>query len=602
MTIVSKQQLNAISHKNGPALVLSVPGSGKTTVLLNRIIYLIDTHNIKYNQILNLTFSKIQAMDMKERFKMMAGNTNVSFYTIHSFAYSIIKQYCKKNKINITLIEGSNKYNKNRLINRLHFEEFGIKITTADLESFFSNYSLLKNNMLNINEFTNITDFSNLAIKYEEFKSNNKLIDFDDMLTFAYAILNEDKDILNLIKSKFTYIQLDEGQDASLIQFKLLELIASPENNIFILADDDQSIYSFRGAKPDYLLNIKNIYDNITFYNLNKNYRSTKDIVMLSNYIIKNNKERYYKDVESNSIEKTPIQIVKVKNLEFQNKFILEKISEFCNENENIAILFRNNISAYAPAFILNNENLKFNKRLNFNNKNLNIVLDDLKNIINFSKNQNNLGFFKAIYYKLNLYLKKDYIENIYIHNYDSILKYIINDSYIKEYQRDLIKDFKISANKIIESNLTESLKIIFQETGYLEYISKRFDNIPINFIKELLIYTSNNYTTIEELIEFFNNLNINLSDKLMNDSKIYISTIHQSKGLEYDNVILIDLVDGEFPIYSDKISNIEEERRLFYVAITRAKKRLYLVSPKFRGNKKVKPSKFYTEIKNLSK
>ena len=282
---VSKQQLNAISHKNGPALVLSVPGSGKTTVLLNRILYLIDTHNINYNQILNLTFSKVQAIDMKHRFKNINSDLNVSFYTIHAFAYSIIKQYSRINKISISLIEGNNKYNKHKLISRLFFEEFRSKVTSDDLDFFFSNYSLLKNNMLDINDFSPISEFSNLAHRYEEFKSNHNLIDFDDMLTFAYHILLNNKDILNLVKSKYKYIQLDEGQDASLIQFKLLELLSNPENNLFILADDDQSIYSFRGAKPDYLLNIKSIYTDITFYNLSKNYRSTKDIVMLSNHI-----------------------------------------------------------------------------------------------------------------------------------------------------------------------------------------------------------------------------------------------------------------------------------------------------------------------------
>lgn len=598
--IISDQQKKAISHNNGPALVLAVPGSGKTTVLLNRIIYLNNTQSVEYKQILNLTFSKTQASDMKTRFNIMDKNNNAVFSTIHAFAFNVIKLYSRKYKVNLKLIEGNNIFNKYKLLKRIFYESYKAPPSNDDLDYFFTNYGLIKNNMLSL-ETLNNNHFFNIALKYEDYKKRNNLFDFDDMLTYAYNILKNHNDILKIIKKNYKYFQLDEGQDASLIQFKILELIAYPENNIYILADDDQSIYSFRGANPEYLLKISSIFENIKYYYLNKNYRSTKDIVMLSDYIIRNNKERYLKTVESHNNEKTPIQIIKVKNIESQNKFITNKISDL-KSNENLAILFRNNISAYSVAFDLIKNKIQFNKRLNFNNNNLNIILQDLNNIIDFALDSNNIELFKSIYYKLNLYLKKDYVYGLNIDFNKSILDTILDDSYIKDYQKELVENLKFVLEKIINLNLYNSIKLIFEELGYIEYISKHFENIPINYIQEIILHFAKDYKTINELLKAFENIETILKNKNFNTSNIFISTIHQSKGLEYDNVLLIDLVDGEFPIYSDKASSLEEERRLFYVGITRAKKQLYLVFPKYRYETKVKPSKFFKEIKKINK
>ncbi|HHX68420.1 MAG TPA: UvrD-helicase domain-containing protein, partial [Gallicola sp.] len=245
--IISDQQKKAISHNNGPALVLAVPGSGKTTVLLNRIIYLNNTQSVEYKQILNLTFSKTQASDMKTRFNIMDKNNNAVFSTIHAFAFNVIKLYSRKYKVNLKLIEGNNIFNKYKLLKRIFYESYKAPPSNDDLDYFFTNYGLIKNNMLSL-ETLNNNHFFDIALKYEDYKKRNNLFDFDDMLTYAYNILKNHNDILKIIKKNYKYFQLDEGQDASLIQFKILELIAYPENNIYILADDDQSIYSFRGA------------------------------------------------------------------------------------------------------------------------------------------------------------------------------------------------------------------------------------------------------------------------------------------------------------------------------------------------------------------
>ena len=217
--IISKQQLKAVNHTNGPALVLAVPGSGKTTVLLNRIIYLNDTQYSEYKQILNLTFSRTQAFDMKSRFTKMSNSNKAVFSTIHAFAYGIIKLYSSKHRVKYSLIEGNNNFNKYKLITRLIWENFKTKPTTEDIEFFFNNYGLVKNNMIEYDNLPTENYFSKLMPIYESFKDKNHLIDFDDMLTLAYNILKNNEDILKRVKNNYKYIQLDEGQDSSLLQF-----------------------------------------------------------------------------------------------------------------------------------------------------------------------------------------------------------------------------------------------------------------------------------------------------------------------------------------------------------------------------------------------
>ncbi|MDO5018273.1 MAG: ATP-dependent helicase [Lagierella massiliensis] len=594
---ISNQQKIAISHNEGPALVLAVPGSGKTTVLLNRIIHLNNTFKIKADQILNLTFSKTQALDMKNRFLILDSGLKPVFSTIHAFCYSIIRLYINEYKLHFNLIEGSNELNKYKIINRICAQKFDRYLKKEDIDNFFTNYSFIKNNLIDYDNHKN-PFFKTVSKEYDLFKEKHHLLDFDDMLTFAYKIVLSDDKILNLIRKQYKYIQLDEGQDASLLQFKILEVIAKPNNNLFIVADDDQSIYAFRGANPDYLLQIPSIYPNLKLLYLNVNYRSSKDIVKMSDYLIQKNKKRYIKKVESNSEQNLPITLAKVKNLKFQNKYILDYINKLPS-GETVGILFRNNINAISIINSFINNNIEFTKRLNFKVEILNSIILDLKNIIILSKDLNNLDVFRNIYYKLNLYLTKKYINSLIPDKSIGIVKTIIFDSTIPEYQMNLLVEFSNSLNKISKFPLYEQIQEIFFNTGYTDFLKRHHENISIDLIKEILLDISKDFENIFKLEEFIKSLSKKEILKGISESNIFISTVHQSKGLEYDHVIITDLVDGEFPTYSDNEIHDEEERRLFYVAITRARKHLTLIIPKTRSNKKVKPSKFIKEIKN---
>ncbi|WP_300409716.1 ATP-dependent helicase [Lagierella sp.] len=594
---ISKQQEIAIKHNEGPALVLAVPGSGKTTVLLNRIIYLNNTCNVKDNQILNLTFSKTQAVDMKNRFKNMGCDINPIFSTIHAFCYSIIRMFAKEYKLNFRLVEGSNEFNKYSILNRLSAQNHNRYLTKEDLDMFFTNYSFTKNNMLDYSHQKN-NFFTSLAKEYDEYKKIHHLIDFDDMLTFAYQILLKDEKIFKLVKRSYKYIQLDEGQDASLIQFKILEEISKPTDNLFIVADDDQSIYAFRGANPNYLLQIPNIYPQLKLMYLNINFRSSKDIVRLSDFLIQKNKNRYEKKVKSNSDQTLPITLAKVKNLKVQNKYIINYLDEI-KEEETLGILFRNNINAIPIINCLNNHKIPYTKRLNFKAEILFSIVRDLSDIIQLSRENCNMEIFKRIYYKLNLYITKNYVNSMIPDTSQGIIKTILLDSTIPTYQRELLVEFSNSLNRLNKCNLEGQLTEIFLNTGYIEYLKRHFENISLDLIQEILINLAKDMEDISDIINFLKNLGKKDLLNISKPSNIFISTVHQSKGLEYDHVIITDLVDGEFPIYNEENTNMEEERRLFYVAVTRAKKHLTLLIPKARMSRKIQPSVFIDEIKN---
>lgn len=273
---LTEKQFQAANHINGPCLVLAVPGAGKTTMLLKRINIL--EKYIDPSHILSLTFSKTQANDMKIRYNGLKTN----FMTIHAFCYLIIRNYYKKKNRRIKILESDDLYNKYNLIKQIYLDINGKIMSSEDLDDFFSHVGYMKNSMDDISYLKNsqIKNIEKVYIAYEKFKKENFYIDFDDMQVIALKLLNEDNRLLRSVKSKYKYIQLDEGQDTSLIQFKILEKIVYPKNNLMVVADDDQSIYSFRAANPDYLLNFKKIYPDSKILTMDENHRSQANIVI----------------------------------------------------------------------------------------------------------------------------------------------------------------------------------------------------------------------------------------------------------------------------------------------------------------------------------
>lgn len=614
------EQEKTKKHFNGPALVLAVPGAGKTTVLLNRIIYLIKDKNINPKKILALTFSKAQATDMKERFLFMAKDIDIKtlpmFSTIHAFSYYIIRYYLKINKQNLTVIEGSTEYNKFNVLRKIFLDVNKEYVKDEELETFFTYYSYIKNSMIDINETKEqfkILNFNKIYIEYEKFKREHHFIDFDDMVNLCLEILLNDEKLLNIIQNKFSYIQLDEGQDTSLVQMELIKLIARPEDNLFIVADDDQSIYGFRGANPKILLDIDSYYPNCAKFFIEENHRSTKDIVKISNKFIKKNISRYDKEIYTNSSISIPVSLVKCKTIKSQYKYILKTINKLEEDslNKSIAILYRNNISALGLMNYFDSNNIDFHNKLQKNDFLNHKILFDVLDIIAFSENQTSIHLFEKIYYKLNAYIKKNSLKplntyNPYMNIFDRLLDEPgINDFYMGKYMK-LKRDFK----KIEKYDIPKALDYIFFELGYGEYIKDKSyldeDNISLNFLIEVYMSVFENCKSYEDMVNKIDEIKAINKKSLFSNSNIILSTVHQSKGLEYDTVFVIDLVDGEFPMkassldYDERREEIEEERRLFYVAMTRAKYNLYLIAPTKRNFQDCRQSRFYTEVKKL--
>ncbi|WP_297280729.1 ATP-dependent helicase [uncultured Anaerococcus sp.] len=593
---LTDKQFQAANHKNGPCLVLAVPGAGKTTMLLERINILKET--IDTSKILSLTFSKTQADDMKMRYT----GDKTNFMTIHAFCYLIIRNYYKKEHRQVKILESDDLYNKYNLIQKIYLDINGKTMSSEDLKEFFTEVGFMKNSMDDMSYLKNsqIKNIEKIYIEYERFKEEHSYIDFDDMQVLALKLLNKDDILLRSVKKKYTYIQLDEGQDTSLIQFKILEKIVGPENNIMVVADDDQSIYSFRAANPNYLLNFKKIYKDAQIISMDENHRSQANIVRGSATFIKQNQYRFKKDLFTNHSATNPIRLATLKNSKDGYKYIINHI----DKDKKTAILYRNNISSLNMLSFLIEDKMDFS----INNGSYDFfdskILKDMIDIITFSEDFDNVELFSNIYYMVKTYISREEIEKLMYkpinYNVFDYLHEIIDDEkaynlMIKE------KEFK----HLRKLNLDRKIAYIYTTMGYKDYIkmfSNKYYEVIIN--KALYIESLINFTKGLENLDQFYEKKLYL-EKILNsksNSNLVLSTIHKSKGLEYEHVFIIDLIDSEFPMIvdvKDRDMRLEEERRMFYVAMTRAKSKLYLLSLKYRNGIKVEPSIFYKDIKN---
>ncbi len=596
MKLTSQQNL-ALRHKDGPILVLAGPGAGKTTMLLERIKFLSKTIDPKH--ILTITFSKTQALDMKERYNF----SDATFMTIHAFCYLIIRNYLKKNNRNLRLLESDDLYNKYDLISKIYFKINDKKISKEDLNEFFRLTSYMKNAMLDETylEDSKVKNSLQIYRAYENFKIRNFYIDFDDMQVMALKLIQNDQRLLNSIRNKYKYIQVDEGQDTSLIQFKIIEKIAAPLNNLMIVADDDQSIYSFRASDVSYLLNLKSIYPDLKIIEMTENHRSSKNIVNISKAFIDTNQNRYPKDLFTNNDFSGKITIRSLRNVRDEYKYIIENIKK----GEKNAILFRNNIQALNIISFLMEDGLDFSVNITSLNFFESKIIDDLFNIIEFSDDFDRLDLFCEIYYKMGTFLNKKEVDKL---SYRALNKNVFESLYemdLEDYKIETLVQKEKQLKHIRKLSLDKKISYIYKYMDYKSYItnfSKKYREEVVN--KDLFVESMVNFTKNLDTKEDFYNKKEKLEKKLSTStSDLILSSIHKSKGLEYDNVFVINMVKSEFPIIVDNEDigkKIEEERRVMYVAMTRAKKNLHLLTIKKRGTEKLSPSIFYNQIKDL--
>jgi DNA helicase-2/ATP-dependent DNA helicase PcrA len=628
---LNEQQKQAVLYKDGPMALISVPGSGKTTVIISRTANLIINHNIDPRRILTLTFSRASAQDMKHRFAKTFGElcgVKAHFSTIHSFSYSVIRAYYRNTRMSLpTIIENNNdkdnKITKTTILKQIYYDINGDYINDDKFDELTNTINYIKNMLYrpqnNFNGMKiDIPKFKEIYMEYERRKMKNNYMDFSDMVTGAYNILRKNTDVLETYKNIYKYIQVDEAQDTSVLQNRIIRLMAYPEDNVFFAGDDDQCLYSMNGCTPATMLAYKKVYPNIKIQLMEMNYRSTAKIVEVANKFILKNKERFQKQLATNKEAGRDIIIIKLKNDIEQYIYVAETLQKIKNKKE-CAILYRANISAIPVIDMLDKHNIPFyirdTKPHFFNHW----VTKDIICFIRLIMNLQDIEAFNEIYYKLNSYITKQMVkylqDQVNINNDTRNIFDILMDApeatvnHIRRFQ-ELKKVFISLQNKNVEF-VINYIEYGFDYGGYLQRACQDM-GYSIEYLNTLLSTLKSISIGVETLPKFLNRL-VYLK-KIMENSKnnkhknaVTLSTLHSSKGLEFDNVFIIDMIEGCFPTYkaiseekNNELHLIEEERRLCYVGITRARKYVDIISIEYKNRSKIMKSRFIFELEDI--
>lgn len=599
----SKSQKQAIGHVNGPCLVLAVPGAGKTTILIERILNLIKNHGVLPSEILALTFTRASAMDMRERIKELDNSTNVlNIKTIHSLCYDILTYYYNKINQRFMMIEdrrlGSTRFN---ILNQIKQDILGDNLTIEEYRNYLtaiSNQKILGNPDSSNADFNSIKNFDEIFKRYEEYKKKNNLYDFDDLLIVTDNILKTNSQIKNYYKNKFKYISLDEAQDTSKIQWSILNSLLTEKKNLFAVADDDQSIYRFRGATPEKLMRFSEEFPGAKIIYLETNYRSRSEIVKSANRLIKHNNIRYKKNILANKDKSSTVKVKIMNSRENQYKDIIKNVKNIGGE---IAIIYRNNLSAIGMMNALDNEMISFELKdhnIDFFNQS---IYKDIVDILTFFNNPTDLLTYEKVYYKLKGYLTKNEAYNLKYKNGITYFEKIYNDKSIPQYKKQNIIELETGRKELIKNFKKHGLFILLNKCGYLDYLNhfKRLNNRGLDGYMRQIRTMSVIQKTVDDIPSFLRRLEELKEIALRkNRSEIKLMSMHSSKGLEFDTVFLIDLINTEIPGEHISKKELEEERRLLYVGMTRAKENLYMYSYKNDGNTEIDISRFLYELK----
>lgn len=605
---LSEAQKEAITHKQGPMLVLAGPGSGKTLVITKRTQYLIEDCGINPARILVITFTKAAAEEMKERFaKLMNGkNLGVNFGTFHAVFFKILRYAYNYNASNIISDEQKYRYYK-ELIDELDIE---IEDEKEFIEGISSEISLVKSEKMDINNYYSMNcsedNFAKLYAGYEKKLRKANLIDFDDMLLLCYELLVARADILALWQQKYEYILIDEFQDINKIQYNIIRLLAKPQDNLFIVGDDDQSIYRFRGAKPEIMLNFSNDYKNAKKVLLNYNYRSKGKIVEAALRVVKNNSKRYEKEITTIHEEGKEVEIKVVSDLPEENKTVLDLINHYHKQGfaySQIAILYRTNTQPGALVEKLMEYNIPFRMRDAIPNIYEHWITKNIMAYIKIAMGCMDRSLFLQIINRPKRYIARECFADQVV-NLEKVKEYYSDKSYVVERIEKLEYDLAL----LKKTNPFAAITYIRRAIGYDEYLREYADfrRMKVEELYDILSELQENsrdFKTYEEWFTHIDEYQEELKRQVeQRKNKFYdgvsLSTFHASKGLEYDVVIIIDANEGITPHRKALLlEDMEEERRMFYVAMTRAKSRLHIYSVKERFHKELACSRFVGEM-----
>ena len=600
-------QQKAVCHETGPMLVLAGPGSGKTTVLLCRISRLLERGLAKPQEILALTFSKVAAEEMKSRFENLNGASGVSFGTFHSIFFRILRSRYGWNVEQIFQEEER----RSILRNSIEAEKWDIPDLEEYISQFFSQLSLMNSELEQPNRFTPtgmpVEEFRKLYRAYEGYKERHEKLDFDDMLTQCYQLLREDAAVREYWQRKYKFILVDEFQDVNQAQFACLQILAEKHQNLFVVGDDDQSIYAFRGARPDFLLHFPTLYPAAKKVTLNTNYRSTERIVNLAERVIGNNEVRFVKNMKGIGEAGDKVTFFLAEDAAKEAAHIAEKIGRLLDEGmplTEIAVIYRTNLQGGAFARELYKRGIPYDLRDNSGNVYEHWVAKDLLAYLLLAENEESDSALRRILNKPKRYIGKDLLAEAETMPYTLLRSFFVCPS-LKGWQEENLENLRIDLNQIRKRTPYDAVKYIRKVIGYDEYLEefaayRRTSAQVLQEIADEIMETAKDCADVRSFREQLERLSLQMKEQSRKKGQkrngVALMTMHGAKGLEFRAVFLPSLVEGIVP-HEKGMDTVAEERRLFYVAMTRASEKLCLSAILQRYEKERKPSRFLAEM-----
>ena len=601
-------QQRAIAHLSGPMMVLAGPGSGKTSVIVERTAYMTKEGGISPANILVVTFSRAAAKEMKERFLNFTGQeyTPITFGTFHGVFYGILKQAYGFTAANILAEE-----EKMAILRELAMNYGGDLAEEGDFpEEVAKEISVVKGNRISLEYYYSSCCpdevFRQIYREYIKICQARRKLDFDDMILYCYELFDKRKDILAAWQKKFQYILVDEFQDINQLQYDIVKLLAKPQDNLFIVGDDDQSIYHFRGARPEIMLNFTKDYPAAETVTLDVNYRCSQKILSSAMQVIGMNKKRFQKHLQTPNPEGNP---VKLREFENPREEYLEVVSELRermergDKLEDTAILLRTNQEAEGLVGALMERQVPFNMKEKLPNLFHHWICRNILAYLRFASGDESRKNFVEFMNRPNRYISRDAVS----------LSPVISFEQLKDFYKD--KDWMCDRLTTLETHLRilkglspfAAINFIRKGMGYEEYLREyaEYRKIKPEELSEILDRLTDSTKGMDSLKEWEDYIE-DYTGKLEEQAKkqeqeregVLISTLHGVKGLEYDKVYILNVNEGSMPYKKAVLEPaIEEERRLFYVGMTRARKELDLCYVRQQHEKKREPSRFLEEV-----
>lgn len=603
-------QTEAVAHNKGPCMVLAGPGSGKTLTIAKRIEYLIMKHKVRPEEILVITFTKYAAWEMKNRTRSICGPSSyaVTFGTFHGIYYGILKWAYRLNQSN--LLSDEEKYRILReILPGIDWDQEPEADEEKDyLQELAIEIGNVKNNCMDIEEYEPVKytteKFRKLYRTYEETKKKYRKIDFEDMLIQCRDLFMKRPDILKKWQEKFQYILVDEFQDVNQAQYDVVRMLAAPQDNLFVVGDDDQSVYGFRGAKPGIMKEFMKDYPKARQILLDVNYRSSGYIVKGALRVIGNNKIRFEKKIEAFREPDETVHVQEVKDPVQEAEYVLERIREYREKGVSyteMAVLYRTNVDARAMSELMTEYQIPFVMKEHLNNIYEHFIALDMISYLRLSQGEYDRKYFLQIANRPNRYLTRESMKTGNV-SYESLRRYYWD----KDWMVDRIDQLEWDMKMICDKTPYAAIQYIRKRMGYDEFLKeyaayRKISSEDLFAVLEEIWQNSKGYGTIKEWFEHIESYGKMLKEQNKKNGEkegVNLMTMHAAKGLEFDTVFVIEANEGSCPYKKATADEeIEEERRLFYVAMTRAKRKLVISYVKEKNGKDLLPSRFVSEL-----